>query len=113
MLTTGNQLKAARALVGLSQGDLAGRARVNINTISSMEKQGAETLTSGLDVVTRVAQALEVLGIEFIDHGEPGVRLRKSGASALVGAKGASRKNAAVKTDAVKPRRTTRRTKAP
>jgi DNA-binding XRE family transcriptional regulator len=77
MLTTGNQLRAARALAGLDQGTLAELADVNINTISAMEKRGGETLTSGLDVVTRVAQALEARGIEFLNHGEPGVRLRK------------------------------------
>jgi len=77
MLTTGNQLRAARALAGLDQGTLAELADVNINTISAMEKRGGETLTSGLDVVTRVAQALEARGIVFLNHGEPGVRLRK------------------------------------
>lgn len=77
MLTTGNQLRAARALAGIDQGELAQRAGVNINTISAMERRGAEMLTSGLDVVTKVAQALEALGIEFLNHGGPGVRLRK------------------------------------
>lgn len=87
MLTTGNQLKAARALAGLSQGELATRAKVNINTISSMEKRGSEMLTSGLDVVTRVAQALESLGIEFMDRGAPGVRLHKSEPASKAAAK--------------------------
>ena len=77
MLTTGNQLKAARALTGLSQGELAKRARVNINTIYSMEKKGEETLTSGFDIVTRVAKALEAMGVEFLNHDAPGVRLHK------------------------------------
>lgn len=78
MLTTGNQLKAARALAGIDQGELARRAGVNINTISSMEKRGAEILTSGLDTIKAVMAALENLGIEFLNHGQPGVRLSKS-----------------------------------
>jgi transcriptional regulator with XRE-family HTH domain len=78
MLTTGNQLRAARALAGLDQRELAQRAGVNINTISAMEKRGTQVLTSGLDIVTRVAAALEAVGIEFQNHGEPGVRLRKA-----------------------------------
>lgn len=76
MLTTGNQLKAARALAGLDQGELARRAGVNVNTIGAMEKRGAEMLTSGLDKITAVMRALEEAGVEFLNHGQPGVRLR-------------------------------------
>lgn len=75
MLTTGNQLKAARALAGLDQGELAARAGVNINTIGAMEKKGSAVLTSGLDKIQAVMKALEAEGIEFLNHGKPGVRL--------------------------------------
>ena len=75
MLTTGNQLKAARALAGLDQGALAKLAGVNINTISAMEKKGSDRLTSGLDKITGVMQVLEGEGVEFLNHGKPGVRL--------------------------------------
>lgn len=77
MLTTGNQLKAARALAGIDQTRLAEMAGVNVNTIGAMEKRGAETLTSGLDKIRAVMVALEGLGIEFLNHGQPGVRLTK------------------------------------
>lgn len=76
MLTTGNQLRAARALADMDQGTLAKRAGVNINTISAMEKRGAQGLTSGLDKIRAVMQVLEAEGIEFLNHGSPGVRLR-------------------------------------
>jgi transcriptional regulator with XRE-family HTH domain len=76
MLTTGNQLRAARALVDMDQGTLAGRAGVNINTISSMERRGTEVLTSGLDKVKAVMHVLEEAGVEFLNHGQPGVRLK-------------------------------------
>lgn len=76
MLTTGNQLRAARALVDMDQGTLAERAGVNINTIGAMEKRGAQMLTSGLDKVSAVMKALEDAGVEFLNHGNPGVRLR-------------------------------------
>ncbi|WP_363261783.1 hypothetical protein [Mesorhizobium sp.] len=49
---------------------------MNINTISAMEKRGAEGLTSGLDKIRSVMQVLEEEGIEFLNHGSPGVRLR-------------------------------------
>ena len=75
MLTTGNQLRAARALADMDQGTLAKRAGVNINTISSMEKKGAEILTSGLDKIRSIMSVLEEEGIEFLNHGKPGVRL--------------------------------------
>jgi len=77
MLTTGNQLRAARALVGMDQGTLADRAGVNINTISAMEKRGAAGLVSGLDKVQSVMRVLESEGVEFLNHGEPGVKLRR------------------------------------
>ncbi|MHC2020396.1 hypothetical protein [Methylobacterium sp. CM6247] len=77
MLTTGNQLKAARALAGMDQGTLAKRAGVNINTIGSMEKRGSEGLTSGLDKIQQVMRVLEAEGIEFLNHGEPGVKLKR------------------------------------
>ncbi len=75
MLTTGNQLKAARALAELDQRELARRAGVNVNTIVAMEKKGSGTLTSGLDKIRAVMLALEAAGIEFLNHGRPGVRL--------------------------------------
>jgi transcriptional regulator with XRE-family HTH domain len=76
MLTTGNQLKAARALVDMDQGELARRAGVNINTIGAMEKRGAQSLTSGLDKIKAVMGVLEAEGVEFLNHGQPGVRLQ-------------------------------------
>lgn len=78
MLTTGNQLRAARALVDMDQSTLAARAGVNINTIGAMEKRGAELLTSGFDKVRAVMTVLEAEGIEFLNHGQPGVRLSRS-----------------------------------
>jgi transcriptional regulator with XRE-family HTH domain len=79
MLKTGNQLKAARALVGLSQTDVADRAGVHLNTISAMERRGPKLFTTSFDIVARVARVLEQAGVLFIagnGHG-PGVVLRK------------------------------------
>ena len=75
MLTTGNQLKAARALIGMNQSELAERAGVNVNTIRNMESKAGNTLTSGVDVVHKVQAVLEAAGVEFLNHGRPGVRL--------------------------------------
>ena len=73
MLTTGNQLKAARALADMDQSTLAKAAKLSTNTISAMEGRGAETLSSSLGTVRAVMFALQNAGIEFLDG--PGVRL--------------------------------------
>ncbi len=75
MLTTGNQLKAARALAGVEQIELAQAANVHVNTIRSMEASGAEAIAGRSANVQAVQRALESKGIEFLNHGNPGVRL--------------------------------------
>lgn len=75
MLVTGNQLKAARALIGMEQGSLADAAEVHVNTIRKMEAKASAEITSGADVVRKVQLALEAAGVEFLNHGQPGVRL--------------------------------------
>ena len=77
MLTTGNQLRAARALAEIEQAELAERAHVNVNTIRNMEKAGAGPIAGRSANVQAVQRALEEVGVEFLNHGEPGVRLRK------------------------------------
>ncbi|WP_104823875.1 helix-turn-helix transcriptional regulator [Rhizobium sp. NXC24] len=77
MLTTGNQLKAARALAGVEQKDVAERAGVNVNTIRNMEAAGAGQIAGRAQNVQMVQRVLEEAGIEFLNHGQPGVRLRK------------------------------------
>ncbi len=77
MLTTGNQLKAARALAGLEQKEVAEKAGVNVNTIRNMEAAGAGQIAGRAQNVQMVQRVLEDAGIEFLNHGQPGVRLRK------------------------------------
>jgi transcriptional regulator with XRE-family HTH domain len=75
LLKTGDQLRAARMLAGLTQSELAKRCGMHLNSISAMEKRGAKTLTSGLDTLNEVVRALESLGIEFTNGDAIGVRL--------------------------------------
>ena len=79
MLTTGYQLKAARALIGMEQIELAKRCGVSVTTIRTMEAKGPEILTSGLDTIRKVQRALEEAGVEFIPEngGGAGIRLKK------------------------------------
>jgi len=82
MDVTGNQIKAARALIGIEQGDLAEAALVSINTIRNMEATGKKTVSVRLATLIRVRDALQKMGVALVDDGDvspggPGVRLRK------------------------------------
>lgn len=80
MLATSNQLKAARALIGMDQKQLADATGVNVNTIRNMEAGGAGEIPGRWANVQAVQRALEAAGVEFIPEngGGPGVRLRKA-----------------------------------
>jgi predicted transcriptional regulator len=72
------QLKAARALVGWSQEELASEAEVSLPTVKRLE--AANGLLGGRETTAqKIKTALEKAGIEFIDEngGGSGVRLRK------------------------------------
>lgn len=75
-MTSWNQLRAARALKGLSQADLAQMANVSTKTIKRAE---AGEPTVAVDTVERIRRSLEKAGVIFIEsNGDgPGVRLRK------------------------------------
>ena len=77
MLLTGNQLKAARALIGLDQAQVAERAKVHINTVRNMEASGLSPISALTQNVHAIQRALEAAGVEFLDHGRPGVRLKE------------------------------------
>lgn len=76
MLTTGNQMKAARALAGFSQITLAKRSRVAIGTIRRMESFDG-IIQCTVDTLHKVQAALERGGIDFLNHERPGVRLTR------------------------------------
>jgi predicted transcriptional regulator len=77
-LTTIRQVKAARALLGWSQSDLARRSGISEPTIARLESVDGQ-LGGREETVRKIRAALENSGIEFIDGngGGPGVRLRK------------------------------------
>jgi len=71
------QLRAARALLGWSQSELAEKAGLSLPTVKRVEtKSGPRVSDSARYALQR---ALESGGVEFIDEngGGPGVRLRK------------------------------------
>lgn len=77
-IITAGQMKAARALLGWSQKDLAERSGVSLPTIKRMELSNGE-IGGIAATVFAVITALEAAGIAFIDAngGGAGVRLRK------------------------------------
>jgi hypothetical protein len=52
MITTGNQLAAARALAGIDQVTLAQAALVSATTVRNLEACGAETLSGRAGTVS-------------------------------------------------------------
>jgi transcriptional regulator with XRE-family HTH domain len=74
MLPTGNMLKAARALAGLTSVELARLARVDASTISRMETSGSRPVRGQAGSVDSVVRALEAKGVVIEADG---VRLRK------------------------------------
>lgn len=72
------QVKAARALLGWSQGDLAERSAVSKPTIARLET-GEGDLGGYADTRDKILSAFEAAGVIFIEqNGEgPGVRLRR------------------------------------
>ena len=81
MLTTGSQLKAARALIDMEQSALAAAAGVNVNTIRNLEASKSEPIKGNNQTVVAVQAALEKAGVEFLNHGQPGCRLKPAPAA--------------------------------
>jgi transcriptional regulator with XRE-family HTH domain len=78
MTFSGNQLRAARALLGLDQETLAEEVGVSDNTIRNMEACGRKPVGGFASTREKVREGLERLGIQFSNGDEPAVRLRKA-----------------------------------
>lgn len=81
-IITASQLRAARALLGLDQRQLAERAGVSLPTIQRMEASDG-VVRGVVDTLMKVIEALDAEGIELIGENQPsagagrGVRLRE------------------------------------
>ncbi len=73
------QIKAARALVGMSQDDLAAASSVSLPTIKRLESQEGE-VGGRRETAQALIAALEAAGVIFLpENGNgPGVALRKA-----------------------------------
>jgi len=81
MITSG-QMRAARALLGIDQRELARRAKLSLPTIQRMEASGG-VVRGNVDSLMKLVEALTRDGIDLIGDSAPsttggrGVRLRE------------------------------------
>jgi transcriptional regulator with XRE-family HTH domain len=81
-MITAAQVKAARALLGLSQSELAEKTGLGIATVKRLEL--STELRGAATTLWKVQTALEEAGVEFLpasDESGPGVRLKPGGRS--------------------------------
>ncbi len=82
-MITSPQLRAARALLGLDQRELAERCGLSVPTIQRMEAS-AGTIRGTVDSLTKLIAALNEAGVVLLDEGEissaggRGVRLKQA-----------------------------------
>jgi transcriptional regulator with XRE-family HTH domain len=71
-----SQCRGARALLDMTQPQLANGAQVGLSTVVDFER---ERRSVSKEAIEKMQKALEAAGIEFIEEngGGPGVRLRK------------------------------------
>jgi predicted transcriptional regulator len=80
---TAAQMRAARALLGIDQRQLAELAGVSVPTIQRMEASEGGNVRGVIDSLTKVVDALDKAGIELIGEnavsgsGGRGVRLKR------------------------------------
>lgn len=65
---TGNQLQAARTLIGWSQARVADAAGVSVPTVKRAEGAGKHSASSS--AIGAIQTTLEAQGIQFLDEGD-------------------------------------------
>jgi transcriptional regulator with XRE-family HTH domain len=68
-LITGNQIRAARALINCDQQTLAKAAGIGIATLVGLEKSGALPVTGLARTLQLVVAALEAKGVVLVSRG--------------------------------------------
>lgn len=82
-MLTAAQLRAARAIAGIDQRELARLSGISVPTIQRMEAS-AGVVRGNVDSLTKLIAALDDLGVELIGEGAAsldggrGVRLKKA-----------------------------------
>ena len=76
-MLTSEQVKAARALLRWDQKHLAEASGVSLPSVQRLEAKPGP-LAAQASTVMALQSALEAAGVEFLNHGQPGVRLKQS-----------------------------------
>lgn len=71
----GRHVRAARALLGWKQADLARKAHISKGTIKRIEAEDGQVPVY-YDTAKRIIRTFEKAGVEFLDEDMPGVRLK-------------------------------------
>ena len=79
-MITAQQIRGARAMLGLTQSALAEACGISTTALNNIERSASDPKVSTL---TGIQRALEAAGVIFVaENGEgPGVRLKKSAKS--------------------------------
>jgi transcriptional regulator with XRE-family HTH domain len=75
-MTSAAQIRAARALLGLSQPEIA--QMTGFSTMTIKRAEGAGKPTASANTLAAIRAALEKAGVEFTNGDQPGVRLRRA-----------------------------------
>lgn len=82
-MITGSQMRAARAMLGVDQRELARLSGLSLPTIQRMEASDG-VIRGNVDSLMKLVAALDALGIELIgdnatsDSGGRGIRLKRA-----------------------------------
>jgi predicted transcriptional regulator len=76
IVISGRHIRAARGLLGWTQGELSKKAKVALGTIRRMEDFDGP-VRARTETLGRVVAALEKASVDFLDDGLPGVRLKR------------------------------------
>jgi len=75
-LITSSQIKAARAMTGLTVRSFAEKAEIAFSTMVRLESAGDEIPAGNIETLKKLKKAFEAMGIEFIGTPESGAGVR-------------------------------------
>ena len=78
-MITSSQIKAARAMTGLTVRLLAEKSNIAFSTLVRLESAKDQIPSSNVETLKKLIKTFEALGVEFIGTPDdrPGVRLKK------------------------------------